>query len=106
MYCSNCGKEIEPDSRFCPYCGNQVNGGTNQSDSTSTQYYNPNQYNSNAGSDYDQSSTGLNILSCLIPLVGFILFLVYHSNEPIKAKACGKWALIGFTVALVLMLLL
>jgi len=21
-YCKNCGKEIKPDTRFCPYCGN------------------------------------------------------------------------------------
>lgn len=24
MYCRNCGKEIESDSRFCPYCGKEV----------------------------------------------------------------------------------
>ena len=25
MYCKNCGKEIEDDSSFCPYCGSSVN---------------------------------------------------------------------------------
>lgn len=24
MYCKNCGKEIEDDSSFCPYCGSSV----------------------------------------------------------------------------------
>ena len=23
MYCSNCGKEIKKESRFCPYCGRE-----------------------------------------------------------------------------------
>lgn len=25
MYCKNCGKEIEDNSFFCPYCGSSVN---------------------------------------------------------------------------------
>ena len=28
MYCKNCGKEIEDDSSFCPYCGSSVKGKT------------------------------------------------------------------------------
>lgn len=48
----------------------------------------------------DKPSTGLNILSFLIPLVGLILFLSWQNSTPIKAKACGKWALIGFCVAI------
>lgn len=26
MYCARCGKQIEDDSTFCPFCGQQVNG--------------------------------------------------------------------------------
>lgn len=25
MYCSNCGKEIKDDAKFCPFCGNKTN---------------------------------------------------------------------------------
>ena len=25
MYCTNCGKEIKSNSKFCPFCGNAVN---------------------------------------------------------------------------------
>lgn len=25
MYCTNCGKEIEKQSKFCPYCGHTIN---------------------------------------------------------------------------------
>lgn len=49
--------------------------------------------------EVDTPSAGLNILSFLIPLVGLILFLSWQNTTPIKAKAVGKWALIGFCVA-------
>ncbi len=49
----------------------------------------------------DKKSTGLNILSFFIPLVGLILYLTQKDQTPIKAKACGKAALIGFIVGIV-----
>ena len=55
--------------------------------------------------EVDTPSTGLNILSFLIPLVGLILFLSWQNTTPIKAKAVGKWALIGFCVAVGLSIL-
>jgi len=50
----------------------------------------------------DEPSTGLNILAFLIPILGLILFIVYNGKTPIKAKAIGKWALIGFFSGLIL----
>ena len=29
MYCTKCGKQINDDGAFCPYCGNPRNGGNN-----------------------------------------------------------------------------
>lgn len=78
-YCSHCGKEIANEAVVCPYCGCSVN----------------------AAAD-DTPSTGLNILAFLFPLIGLILFCVYNGNSPAKAKAIGKWALIGFIVEIVL----
>lgn len=49
----------------------------------------------------DKKSTGLNIISFFIPLVGLILYLTQKDQTPIKAKACGKAALIGFIVGIV-----
>ena len=40
MYCKNCGKEINGDANFCPYCGCSIKSTTNQS-------YNESNYNSN-----------------------------------------------------------
>ena len=50
----------------------------------------------------DKPSTGLNILSFFIPLVGLILYLTQKNQYPVKAKALGKWALIGWITGIVL----
>ena len=79
-YCSHCGKEIMEAAVICPHCGCPV---------------------SSIESAVDVPSTGLNILSFFIPIVGLILYIVYHGKTPTKASASGKWALIGFVVGLV-----
>ena len=48
----------------------------------------------------DKPSIGLNILSFLIPIVGWILYFALEKGE--KASACAKWAWIGFGVNLLL----
>ena len=53
----------------------------------------------------DNPSTGLKVLSFLIPLVGLILFLTKKDSEPVSAKAYGKMALIGFIVGIALSIL-
>lgn len=78
-YCSHCGKEIMDAAVVCPHCGCA---------STPTSAVD------------DTPHTGLNVLSFLIPLVGLILYILYHEKAPIKAKGIGKWALIGFAVGL------
>ena len=50
----------------------------------------------------NENYTLFKVLSFLIPIVGLVLFLVWKDSEPEKAKACGKWALIGFVVSFVL----
>ena len=91
--CSECGSEVSDQATTCPSCGCPLN---TQHGTTYSQTPVP------ASDDYDRNHTGLNILSFLIPLVGLILYIVYHSNQPIKAKGIGKWALIGFIVGVIL----
>ncbi len=80
MYCTNCGKEINPNADVCVNCGAAVK-------------------KVNASDVNDSNSTGLNILSFLWPLVGLILYLSYKDKAPLRAKGCGKWALIGVIVS-------
>lgn len=87
-YCRHCGKEVMDEAIICPNCGCATDV--------------PNTLNS---SEIDEPSMGLNIVGLLIPIVGLILFLVYHDKTPRKAKEIGKFALIGCAIACVLWLL-
>lgn len=78
-YCSHCGKEIADEAVVCPNCGCAA-----------------------PSSEPDIPSAGLNVLSFLIPLVGLILYIVNCNTAPNKAKAIGKWALIGLVTVIVL----
>lgn len=84
-YCSHCGKELMDEAVVCTGCGCAV---------------------ANIANMHDVPSTGLNVLSFLFPFVGLILFIVFNEKTPMKAKAIGKWALIGFVVNIVLVLFL
>ena len=83
MYCTNCGKELDPNADVCVKCGAAVK-------------------KVNATNISDSNNTGLNILSFLWPFLGLILYLTYKDKAPIRAKGCGKWALIGAIVSAVL----
>lgn len=84
-YCSQCGKELVDEAVVCPNCGCAVQAPVNPQE--------------------DKPSTGLNILAFLFPLVGLILFLCFQKTTPVRAKAIGKWALIGFIVGVALSIL-
>lgn len=86
MYCQNCGKEIPNEAVVCVHCGVSVAKNKNTSN--------------------EPASTVLKIVCFCLPIVGLILYLVYMDNCPIKAKECGKFALIGFVVGLICTLLL
>lgn len=80
-YCSHCGVQVFDEAVVCPNCGCAI---------------------ASKDSSLDLPSTGLNILSFLIPLVGLILFIMYNDKFPMKAKAIGKWGIIGFIANVVL----
>ncbi len=83
-FCSYCGKEIMAQAIICPHCGCAVA----------------------ASPEVDIPSTELNVLSFFIPLVGLILYCVHQNKTPRKARAIGKWALIGFGVDMFVSILL
>ncbi len=82
MYCKNCGKEIDDRAVICPYCGVAVNEEKLK------------QMNGAAKSD-DAPSVGFAVLCFFLPILGLILYLVWKDEYPLKAKSCGKGALIG-----------
>jgi len=83
MYCKYCGKIIDDDSKYCVNCGNNMN-------------------NDNSGTvPVDAPSKGFAVLGFFIPIIGLILYLVYESKQPKRAKSAGKGALIGFITKIV-----
>ncbi len=85
-FCSRCGKEIVDDAVVCPNCGCAVVPTTHVEE--------------------DIPNIGLNVLAFLFPIVGLILFIIYNEKTPVRAKAIGKCALIGFCVGIFFSILL
>lgn len=77
-FCNHCGKELRDEAVLCPYCGCSV--GTKEP---------------------DIPNTGLNVLAFLFPIVGLILYLVFHDKTPNKANTIGKFALIGLCIGII-----
>lgn len=81
-YCSHCGKEIDENAEYCIHCGHAVTSSTKD----------------------DIPATSLNIISLFIPIVGLVLYLIYHDKAPRRATAIGKFSLIGVALSLLLIL--
>lgn len=84
-FCSHCGAQIDDNAVICVKCGCSVSGAKID--------------------PQDAPSTGFAVLSFFFPLIGLILYLVWHSSSPMKAKSCGKGALIGVIVSVVVSIL-
>lgn len=82
-YCSHCGKEIMDETVVCPHCGCQVELLVT-----------------------DVPNKGLNIIAFLLPVIGAIMYFIYHEKEPQKAAAIGKWALYGVAFGVICYVLL
>lgn len=96
-FCPSCGIDVG-EGAYCPQCGTAMTGQPPAYAQPPVQYIvkpvTP-----------DAPSAGLAWLSFFFPLVGLILYLVYHDSKPMKAASAGKGALWGFLLPLVVLLL-
>lgn len=94
MYCAKCGTALVNGK--CPACGRTENPNINLNNNPSVQQpvY--------VFKEQDSKSAGYSILSFFIPLIGLILYCVWKDQFPIRAKECGKWALINVGISLFL----
>jgi hypothetical protein len=79
-YCRYCGAEMFDEAVLCVKCGCQVE-------------------NVSVSNEADAPSMGFAVLSFFIPLVGLILYLTWKDKTPLKARSCGKGALVGVIVS-------
>ena len=108
-YCARCGKEFEGESNFCPECAAAVQQAPQQPYQAPQQPYQqapyqqpyqqaPYQQPYQPPMEVDAPNTGFAILGFFFPLIGLILWLMWKDKTPLKAKSCGKGALIGVIV--------
>ena len=82
-YCQHCGKELLDQAVVCPGCGCSVLTEPKVDESV---------------------STGLVVLSVLIPLFGVIYWPVMAKTRPKCAQACGIAAIISWVVGFVIIM--
>ncbi|MBI9008600.1 MAG: hypothetical protein JEZ05_01090 [Tenericutes bacterium] len=89
MKCSYCGAQINKRDSVCIECGRKIN---------------------NVHNDLIEKRTMiLTKITCLIlPLLGFILSIIFSSSDSLKSKVCLRWSFIGilFYIALFILFLL
>jgi len=88
--CPSCGKQVSASATFCPNCGTSV-----ASIKQSMDFTDPVSGGQTVLVAGDAPSMGFAVLGFFIPLVGLILYLVWKDQFPLKARSCGKGALIG-----------
>ena len=121
MFCTNCGKSIPDGAKFCPVCGAAAPAAAGGSSSANNTSFNNSQYSPPQNQQYgynggyppyipprpvDAPNAGFLVLGLFFPLVGFILWLVWRDETPLRAKSAGKGALIGVCVWVGLVLLI
>ena len=80
-YCTQCGAKAEISANFCPKCGRSLAIEKKPKE--------------------DKKSVGWGILGFFIPLLGFVLYLLWRKESPLKAKSVGIGALISFCIGIV-----
>lgn len=91
--CDTCGATVPNNAIVCPYCGNAVTPPM----ASEEMYYEDDETN-----EEDVPSGGLNILSFLIPIAGWVLYFSLRDKTPNKAKACNTAAWIGLIISVVI----
>ena len=105
IQCRNCGASVSDKAQNCPKCGSPISVSGAESQQMTPAYMQVNaapQQQYTTTSDKDFPNVGLNILSFILPIVGWILYFVFKAETPNKAKSCAKWAWIGFACSFVI----
>lgn len=102
MYCSKCGVALVDGK--CPVCGRDEAPNNNSNANNSTNQQQPQTIY--ISGEKDGKNAGYNVLSFFFPIVGLIFYCIWKDQFPIRAKSCGKWALISVIVTVALYIIL
>ena len=80
-YCTHCGKEINEEAVMCVHCGCSTKPEREK--------------------EPDSDNIGWGFLGFFVPLVGFILWLMWKDEAPKKAKNLGIGALVSVCIVVV-----
>lgn len=126
-FCPNCGTQLEPGAAYCFACGAKIpKPKTPLSASTTTStneipvenslssenLQQPSKYDNYqtipTENEYDEDTGSIawGVIGFLLPLIGLILFLIWHRPMPKNAKLAGMGALIGCIVQIILFIIL
>lgn len=81
-FCQNCGAKIDVKAVICPKCGVPVNG-----------------------NNEDQNSGWWNLLGFFFPIIGWILWGVWHKEYPKRAHGICVWAWVSFGINFILFII-
>ena len=109
MYCRECGAEVRDNAEICPNCGVRPLNGNNHCQTCGATTRPEQEVCTNCGVrlakkseiKQDEATTLVKAASCCFPIVGLILYLVWHNEKPSSAKSACKWAIIGTVAVLI-----
>lgn len=114
-YCTNCGKEYGGENEICDECAgiqpsivesNQdISAVIDEEPVDPMRFVKENNFQE-APLVYDKQSGGINFISFLYPIVGFVLYFDVRKNKPKEAHGAAVWAWFGVIIRLVVFILL
>ncbi len=94
--CTNCGKDFDKIGTTCPYCHAKLGLTSVASKKTVKSFH----------GRYDDTNSGLMILSGFIPVIGFIEYAKDKEDYPLRASSAIKGAFVGTIIYLAIIALI
>lgn len=92
-YCPNCRAQFsfsdQKTPSFCPHCGAALSTGSQAP----------------AEADQDKNIPALNAFSFFFPVIGLVLWAIFHDEKPKRAKGVMRWTAASLITAAVVFIL-
>jgi uncharacterized membrane protein YvbJ len=102
--CPNCGARVYSKDRYCQYCRTEVARPRPIEKDQSQITYRSYHYDSSKSEIQSINDTGSiiwGIIGFLFPIIGLLIYMIWHTSKPKNAQKAGLGALIGFIAQVV-----